>query len=95
MDRGEIGRAVDHLEKAIELAPDVADAYTNVHSRAGAGRTSRMLVPNPPEWRWMAAGEESPWFPGCRIYRQEVNGDWEGAFQALTKDLYRAVGGGG
>ncbi len=91
MDRGEIGRAVDHFEKAIELAPDAADAYTNVYLRAGAGRTSRVLVPNPPEWRWMAAGDESPWFPGCPVYRQKLGGDWGEAFARLAGDLLGAT----
>ena len=70
----------------------VAVSNTNVHLRAGAGRTSRVLVPNPPEWRWMAAGDESPWFPGCRVYRQKLSGDWEEAFAALTGDLLGSSG---
>jgi hypothetical protein len=35
----------------------------------------------------MAAGDESPWFPGMRTYRQAVDGDWTGAFAALARDL--------
>jgi Tfp pilus assembly protein PilF len=65
----------------------VAVSNTNVHLRAATGRTSRILVPNPPEWRWMARGDESPWFPGCPVYRQELGGDWTAAFAALAKDL--------
>ena len=60
---------------------------TNVHLRAGAGRSARVLVPCPPEWRWMAAGDESPWFPGFRIYRQRPDGDWSAALNQLTQDL--------
>ena len=26
---------------------------TNMHLRAGAGKTARVLVPSPPDWRWM------------------------------------------
>ncbi len=86
----------DDLEDML-AALSLLDEYvtvsnTNVHLRAGAGKTSRVLIPRPPEWRWMAAGEESPWFPGCRIYRQEVNGDWEGAFARLAGDLLRSSG---
>ncbi len=72
----------------------VGVANTNVHLRAGAGRTSRVLIPHPPAYRWMARGDESPWFPGCSVYRQRVDGDWGPAFQALIKDLGRAFGGG-
>ena len=73
----------------------VTVSNTNVHLRAGAGRTSRVLVPDPPEWRWMAKGAESPWFPGSAVYRQGRNGDWGAAFGALTKDLNRALNGEG
>ncbi|MGE0745499.1 MAG: tetratricopeptide repeat protein [Rhodospirillales bacterium] len=70
----------------------VADRYvavsnTNVHLRTAAGRATHVLVPNPPEFRWMAAGEVSPWFPGCRLYRQGPEGSWIAAGAALAGDL--------
>lgn len=43
--------------------------HTNVHLRAAAGGASRVLVPNPAEFRWMAAGSLSPWFPDSKVYR--------------------------
>jgi len=64
----------------------VTVSNTNVHLRAATGRNSRVLVPNPPEYRWMAEGEESPWFPGCKLYRQKVDGAWEEALAALARD---------
>ncbi len=87
----------DDLEEMLALL-SLMDEYvtvsnTNVHLRAGTGRTSRVLVPNPPEYRWMAEGEESPWFPGCKLYRQKVDGDWEEALAALGEDLVQAFGG--
>ncbi|MCH9053825.1 MAG: hypothetical protein IIA72_22690 [Proteobacteria bacterium] len=92
-DLTDLNDALEDMLAALSLLDDyVGVSNTNVHLRAGAGRTSRVLVPNPPEWRWMAAGDESPWFPGCRIYRQEVNGDWEGAFARLAGDLLRSSG---
>ncbi len=54
-----------------------------------------MLVPNPPEYRWMAEGTESPWFPGCKVYRQMVDGAWEAALAALARDLKAAFSGPG
>jgi tetratricopeptide (TPR) repeat protein len=60
---------------------------TNMHLRAGAGRSARVLVPCPPEWRWMAAGDESPWFPGSRVYRQSADGGWQAALHRLARDL--------
>ncbi len=60
---------------------------TNVHFRTAQGKPCRVLVPHPPEFRWMVEGEESPWFPGTRIYRQERDGDWSTALAALKSDL--------
>lgn len=65
---------------------------TNMHLRAGTGRTARVLVPCPAEWRWMANGNESPWFPGFKIYRQTMDGDWHEALKQLGCDLEAVFG---
>ncbi len=84
----------DDLEGMLALV-DLLDDYvcvsnTNLHLRAVRGRASRVLVPHPPEFRWMASGEESPWFPGTRVYRQTTDRDWNPAFAALERDLAAA-----
>jgi tetratricopeptide (TPR) repeat protein len=83
----------DDLETMLALL-SVIDEYvgvsnTNMHLRAGVGATARVLVPQPPEWRWMAVGDESPWFPGFRIYRQDREGRWDSALARLAHDLGR------
>jgi hypothetical protein len=35
----------------------------------------------------MVSGEESPWFPGFRIYRQGTDGDWGEPLARLAGDL--------
>jgi hypothetical protein len=70
----------------------VGVSNTNMHLRAGAGRTARVLVPRPTEWRWMSSGDASPWFPGFRIYRQGSDGDWGAAFERLARDLHAEFG---
>ena len=87
----------ENLEAMLALLA-LIDAYigvsnTNVHLRAGVGRTARVLVPCPAEWRWMARGEESPWFPGFTIYRQKTDGDWSTALEKLRNDLLVSTGG--
>ncbi|MBW8056333.1 MAG: hypothetical protein FVQ76_13675, partial [Nitrospira sp.] len=87
-DLTDLNDALEDMVAALSLLDEyVAVSNTNVHLRAGAGRTSRVLIPHPPAYRWMARGDESPWFPGCAVYRQKVNGDWEGAFERLSRDL--------
>ncbi len=70
----------------------VGVSNTNTHLRATVGRTARVLVPRPVEWRWMISGNESPWFPGFRVYRQGPDGDWELALGRLRGDLLAAFG---
>jgi Flp pilus assembly protein TadD len=83
--------ANDDLEDALGLLA-VLDRYvavsnTNVHLRAGAGRPSDVLVPYPPEWRWMLDGSASPWFPGCRVHRQDRARKWDAAAATLRASL--------
>jgi tetratricopeptide (TPR) repeat protein len=83
----------DDLEAMLALL-DLLDDYvgvsnTNMHLRAGLGKTARVLMPYPPEWRWMAEGRESPWFRGFPIYRQDRDRSWDGALGQLQNDLLR------
>jgi hypothetical protein len=88
------GSALNHdLEQALALMA-VLDEYagvsnTNMHLRDAVGRTARVLVPFPPEWRWAAAGN-SPWFPGFAVYRQDPGRSWDGALGRLAADLASA-----
>lgn len=88
----------DRLEDMLALLALLDDyvgvSNTNVHLRATLGKASRVLVPSPPEFRWMAAGTPSPWFPDCPIYRQEAGGSWDRALADLARDLVASLGPG-
>jgi len=60
---------------------------TNVHFRTAQGKSCRVLVPHPPEFRWMMSGDTSPWFLGTKLYRQGRDGDWSAALANLKSDL--------
>ena len=90
-DAHDLSGAQHDLERLLALL-DLLDDYvgvssTAVHLRAGLGRSARVLVPMPPEWRWMTAGAVSPWFPSSRVYRQGVDGSWREALEALAREL--------
>lgn len=81
----------EDLESMLALL-ELVDEYvgvsnTNIHLRAGVGKTARVLMPAPAEWRWTFSGSESPWFKGFRIYRQSLQGDWSEALAELKYDL--------
>jgi tetratricopeptide (TPR) repeat protein len=65
----------------------VSVSNTNVHLVAGLGRTARVLVPFPAEWRWMRRDGPSPWFPRFPVYRQAQSRDWSAALRQLRADL--------
>jgi Flp pilus assembly protein TadD len=70
-----------------QLDDYVGVSNTNMHLCEALGRGARVLVSAGTEFRWMASGRESPWFPGFRIYRQATNGHWEGALDEIRQDL--------
>lgn len=72
-----------------QLDEYVTVSNTNVHLRAGLGKPSRVLVPDPPEFRW-GLGPKSPFFPGCEVYRQR-GGDWQPALNQLKDDLWQRL----
>lgn len=87
-DLSELNEDLEGMLALLEIIDEyVSVSNTNVHLRACAGRTARVLVPAPAEWRWMAAGRSSPWFPGFPVYRQASNGDWRMALDELARDL--------
>ena len=67
----------------------VGVSNANMHLLAGIGKTARVLVPYPGEWRWMRRAGPSPWFPNFSLYRQPQSRDWSGALQELRGDLFK------
>jgi len=67
----------------------VTVSNTNVHLLAGIGKTARVLLPFPAEWRWMRGEGPSPWFADFPVYRQPVSRDWSGPLARLRTDLLR------
>jgi tetratricopeptide (TPR) repeat protein len=83
----DLSRANDQLEDLLALTSlldrHVAVSSTTLHIAAAAGATADVLVPFPPEWRWRLDGD-SPWFPGFRVHRQGVDGDWAAALASIA-----------
>jgi tetratricopeptide (TPR) repeat protein len=79
----------DDLARMLALLSVIDDyvgvSNTNMHLRAALRRPARVLVPHPPEFRWLARGDRSPWFPEFTVYRAES--DWDAALARLAADL--------
>jgi hypothetical protein len=40
-----------------------------------------------PDWRWFLGRDDSPWYPGMRLFRQLQTGDWAGVFDRVAGEL--------
>jgi tetratricopeptide (TPR) repeat protein len=40
-----------------------------------------------PDWRWFLGRDDSPWYPGMRLFRQTADGDWDGVFAEIETQL--------
>lgn len=87
-------RATDFLDTAeaiqdLDLIISVDTAVA--HLAATMGKKVWLLVPNPPDWRWMLGREDSPWYPSLRIFRQDVPGDWVSVISRVGSELTRLI----
>jgi hypothetical protein len=84
----DFSRVNDDLEDVLALVTlldhHVAVSSTTMHLAAAAGVGADVLVPFPPEWRWRLEGA-CPWFPGFRVHRQPLDGDWSQALAGAVR----------
>ena len=51
------------------------------------GKSTWVLLPTNPDWRWLLGRDDSPWYPTVKLYRQPDIGDWSG--ERVNADLIR------
>jgi tetratricopeptide (TPR) repeat protein len=59
------------------------------HLAAALGKTTWILLPYIPDWRWLLDREDSPWYESVKLYRQVANGDWQRPLEGICRDLIR------
>ncbi len=61
---------------------------TSVAHLAGAlGRPVFVLIPYPPDWRWMHDRNDSIWYPTMRLFRRTPNNSWHQIIDQLVMAL--------
>lgn len=61
---------------------------TSVAHLAGAmGKAVWVLLPFAPDWRWMPDGENTPWYPSMRLFRQRAPRQWADVIDRVAAEL--------
>jgi tetratricopeptide (TPR) repeat protein len=75
------------LVASLDLVISVCTAV--VHLGGALGRPVWVMAPFGPEWRYGIAGEEMPWYPSVRVFRQPAYGDWDAVIDNVAQSLRR------
>lgn len=58
-----------------------------VHLAGALGRPTWVMLPYEPEWRWLLARDDSPWYPSVTLFRQPQHGQWTPVVEAMAQQL--------
>jgi tetratricopeptide (TPR) repeat protein len=75
------------IMKSLDLVISVDTA--SLHLAGAIGVPVWGLIPFAPDWRWMLARTDSPWYPTMKLFRQKNRNDWQGVFSAVKRELQK------
>ncbi len=82
------GHAFRDTAAVIQNLDLVITSDTALAHLAGAlGARVWVALRSVPDWRWLLQGEDCPWYPTMRLFRQSQAGDWSGVFQRMAAEL--------
>jgi hypothetical protein len=88
-DSADLGDGILNLACIISQLDLVITVDTLAAHLAGAmGVPAWVMLQHAADWRWMACGTTSPWYPSLRLFRQHVPGDWSGLIEEVRQELH-------
>jgi len=85
-DFGDTAALVAALDLVISVDTSVA------HLAGALAKPVWLLLPRAADWRWLLTREDSPWYPGLRIFRQRRQGEWGEVIDRVSRELRLAAG---
>jgi hypothetical protein len=60
---------------------------STAHLAGALGLPVWLLLPFAADWRWLAEGSRSPWYPTMHLFRQPTAGDWPSVIENVREAL--------
>jgi tetratricopeptide (TPR) repeat protein len=86
-DMADTAAQIMNLDLVISVDTSVA------HLASSLGIPTWTLLPYVADWRWLQEREDSPWYPGMRLFRQPSPGDWVSVIDAVCNALGKLCAG--
>lgn len=94
---------VEHWQEAIDDYDETAalvtalDAVASVctaviHLAGALDRPTLVAVPWWPAWPFMLEGDEMPWYPSVRLFRQDAPNEWRAPIERIARELVARAG---
>jgi len=84
-DFSDTAGVIDNLDLVVSVDTSVA------HLAGAMGKPVWVLIPHVPDWRWMLARDDSPWYPSMRLFRQQKRSEWGDVFHQIAHELHLLV----
>jgi hypothetical protein len=80
-DFADTAALIDNLDLVISVDTSVA------HLAAAMGKPVWLINRFAGCWRWLRGRDDSPWYPGMRLFTQQSRGDWADVLAAIVAAL--------
>jgi tetratricopeptide (TPR) repeat protein len=81
------GRFMDTVAVMKNLDLIITVDTSIAHCAGGLGIPVWVMLPKPPDWRWMLNRDDTPWYPTMRLFRQSNPDSWEDVFENIVQEL--------
>ena len=89
---GELIQDFTDTAALVDLMDLVICVDTSVAHLSGAlGKSTWVLLPYIPDWRWLLGREDSAWYASVRLFRQGADRQWAGVLQRVAQALALAL----
>jgi hypothetical protein len=80
---------LDDAAAAVSMLDLTLATESPVAHLAGAlGKPARVLARFSPDWCWQASGDDTPWYPSTRLFRQPSPSDWTSSLREMADFLH-------